>query len=254
VDKATYAAASGGLRQLRRLDIMSNNLANVNTAGFKRQVVVSSEQRFEETFASLLSDSQPYAKDDHERTPGTSDISTVTDFAPGSFTTTGRDLDAALPNPNDFFVVSTPQGPEYTRAGNFTLNEEGTLVTADGLSVQGDGGAITVAGANASIAPGGAVIVDGEQVGRLQVVRIAQPNLLERVASTRFRPVSPTVGATPLDDPDVLTQALETSNVSAVEGMVEMVATNRAFEAYTKAARTIDEMNQTAITQVGRRS
>jgi flagellar basal-body rod protein FlgF len=253
VDRATYVAASGGLRQLRRLDVTSNNIANVNTVGFKQQMVVSSEQRFEETFASELDKSNPYARADHDRTPGTTDIQTVTDYSPGSFITTGRDLDAALPNPKDFFVIQTPQGQQYTRAGNFSLSEDGTLVTPDGYQVQGDGGPITITGGRGMIAPGGSVLSDDQIVGRLQVVRIEEPLYLERMAASRFRPVSPLAQAAPVDEPEVLSQAVETSNVSAVQGMIDLVATNRAFEAYTKAAKTIDEINNAAVTQVGRR-
>src|SRR5690606_32875851 len=108
---------------------------------------------------------------DHERTPGTVNVRAMTDFSVGPIRETGNAFDVALRNPNEFFVVNGPSGPLYTRAGNFTLNAEGSLVTPDGLPVQGDGGAITITGPNVKISESGAISVNGTQVGRMQVVR-----------------------------------------------------------------------------------
>ncbi|MBX7144141.1 MAG: flagellar hook-basal body complex protein [Oligoflexia bacterium] len=252
MDRGTYVAASGGLVQLRKLDVVNNNLANVNTVGFKKEVLVGESQTFDETLAKLVENKDPFARPDHERTPGVVHVRSVTDFTPGPIRQTGNPLDVALRNPNDFFVVNTANGPRYTRAGNFSVNENNELCTVDGLPVAGDGGAITVNTGSINIASNGAVLVNGAQVGRLQVARIAEPTSLVREAGTRFalpagQPAPTTVEA------EVLPSSLEMSNVSVVSSMVDLITTSRGFDLYTKAAQSIDQLNQTAIGQVGRR-
>ena len=252
MDRGTYIAASGGLLEFKRLDIVNNNLANVNTPGFKRQVLVSSQRTFDETLASRIELDDPYALSDHERTPEAESQGAYTDFSPGPIRETGNALDVALNNPKDFFVVNTPRGPEYTRAGSFTLSAEGALVTPDGHEVQGDGGTLTLQAGAVSISANGAVMLDGAEVGRLQVVRFQDPSLLERVGGTRFRVPQGAAAASETVEADVVPRSLEMSNVSTVTSMIDLVAANRAFEMYEKTARTIDELNGTATQQIGR--
>lgn len=252
MDSGTYASASAGLSQFRRLEIVNNNLANVNTPGFKRQVLVQDPQPFEETLANQIAADDPYARKDHERYEGTVNFQAITDFSVGAVKETGSKLDAALRNPNDFFVISTPQGQQYTRAGNFTLNSTGTLVTPDGFSVLSDGGELSVNGPGAAIQANGDVTVNGDTIGRLQVVKISDPSKLERVSGSRFRIAQGSGVEAAGTTADLIPEALEMSNVSAITSMVELISTNRAFEMYAKTARSIDDLNQTAISQYGR--
>lgn len=252
MDRGTYSSASGGLVQLKKLEIINNNLANVNTAGFKRQMIVGKAQSFEETLASTINSTDVFARGDHERTPGVVNVRTVTDFSPGPIKNTGNPLDAALLNPTDFFVVTTPQGEQYTRAGNFTVNDAGELVTMDGMQVMGDGGALVANGPGVKITSDGSVTVNGARVGALRVVRFSDTSELTPVGNTRF--------ALPAGSPEpagvqaeLEPQALEMANVSVINGVLELISTNRAFDLYTRSARTIDEMNTASITQVGRR-
>ena len=254
MDRGTYAATSGGLLQMRKLEIVNNNLANVNTVGFKRQYLTSKEQPFEDTFAEAMSGIDPYAKGDHERTPGAVNIKTEIDFSQGAIRNTGNPLDVALTNPNDFFVVAGQNGQvEYTRAGNFTLGQEGQLVTQDGFAVSGDGGAISVSEGVASISTDGTVRVNNESVGRLQVVRFDDPHVLEAVGNSRFKLKNGTAQPQAVEG-RMEPQALEMANVSVINNMIDLIVTNRAFDAYTKASQTIDSLNQMAISQVGRRN
>ena len=251
MERGSYTAASGGLLQFRKLEVVNNNLANVNTPGFKRQLLTGTEQSFDETLAALVAGDDPYAKPDQERTPGVVNLQVATDFTPGPLKNTGNPLDVALRHPNDFFVVQTANGMEYTRAGNFTLNEAGELVTHEGLSVQGDGGTIAVQGAGARITEGGDVQAGSENYGRLQVVRFDDPAILERSGGNRFR----LKGGGPAPaavDADVVPRSLEMANVSTISSVIELITANRAFEMYTKSAQSIDQLNQTAINQIGR--
>ena len=252
MDRGTYAAASGGLVQLRKLELINNNLANINTAGFKKEVIKTDVQTFEETFASAFERQDPFARGDHERTPGSVNISSAVDFSQGSIKNTGNNLDAALGDPKQFFVVQTPAGVEYTRAGNFSINAEGELTTIDGMQVQGDGGAVTVSGAGAAIQADGSVTAGAQKVGQLQVVEISDPKQLIPSGGTRYRLAPGATAPAGVDQPNVIPASLEMANVSAVSSMVDLIQTNRAFDLYTKMAQSIDQMNQTAISQVGR--
>ena len=253
MDRGTYVASSAGMLQFRKLDVVNNNLANINTPGFKRQVLVGETQTFDQTLASLVAGNDPYARGDHDRMPGTVNIRSVTDYSPGPIKNTGNNLDVALRNAKDFFVIDTPQGQQYTRAGNFTLNEAGDLVAMDGFSVLGDGGAINAQGPGVNISPNGSVVSNGEIVGQIQVVRFEDMENLERVGANRFV-LRQGTAAPEAVEADLVPQSLEMSNVSAISSVIDLMTANRAFDLYAKSSQAIDQLNQTAITQVGRRS
>ena len=108
MERGTYITASDGILQLLKLDVINNNLANSNSAGFKRQYVQAEERAFDQTLASQMRLNDPFAKPDHERTPEVTSQRTFTDFSPGPIMATGNPLDVALRHPYDFFVVQGP--------------------------------------------------------------------------------------------------------------------------------------------------
>lgn len=250
MDRGTYAAASAGFLYLRNLEVISNNIANINTTGFKRQYLGGAEQEFKDTLAAQIVKNDPYAEGDHDRTPGTVNLRTYTDFSPGPIQNTNNPLDVAIGDENTFFVVQGEAGEEYTRAGNFTLNNSGELVTQDGRRVLSDGGGITLPQGKPDISEDGRVSVNGALVGRLQTVKFENTEGLEAVGevSYRLKPGNPPPTAV---DARLLPGSLEMANVSAVSSMVDMIVAQRAFEMYTRTARTVDTMNQTAIQQIG---
>jgi flagellar basal-body rod protein FlgF len=252
MDRGSYVAASGGYLQFRKLEIVNNNLANINTPGFKKQFITGETQSFDQTLASQVARNDPYARGDHERNPGTVSVRSVTDFSQGAIKQTGNPLDVALRHPNDFFAVQTPEGIQYSRAGNFTLNQNGELVTQDGMQVLGDGGALAVAGAAAEITAAGAVRAGGASFGNIQVVRFADPQVLQRAGGTRFS-LPQGVAAPAGVEPELMPQSLETANVSAITSVLDLISSSRGFELYSKTAQSIDQMNQQAISQIGRR-
>lgn len=251
MDRGTYIAASSGLANFQKLEIVNNNLANINTPGFKRQILLTDKQSFDDTIAKQFEKEDPYARGDHERVSGVANIRAVTDFSPGPIKTNGNAMNVALRKPNQFFVVNTPDGAQYTRAGDFTLDGEGRVVTPDGMGVVGDGGDIVTDGPGIKIASNGAVLSGTTEFGKLQVVEFADPSKLERKGNNRFA-LADGVAAPTQVDPDLEAGALEMANVSAVSTMVEMIAANRGFEVYTRTAQSIDQLNQAAISQIGR--
>ena len=249
MDRGTYAAASGGFYASRRLEVVGNNLANVNTVGFKAQRLIARQQTFNETLASKLPDISANAQKDFEQAPGVVHVGTVTDFTPGPVADDGNPLHVALTTPNTFFVVQGAQGEVYTRAGNFTLDAERNLVTPDGLRVLGDGGPITLPEGDISISTNGTITAGSQIAGRLRTVQITTPERLQRIEGVRFRPLNAVQAeAVPAE---VVPHSVEMPNVNVVEAMVEMINAQKSFEAYARSVRTIDEMNTQAI-QSGR--
>jgi flagellar basal-body rod protein FlgG len=244
MDRGIYAASSGGFLATKQLDVIANNLANVNTVGFKAERLITRKQEFGDTLASVNA-ADAGRSGDFDRTPGVIVVGSMTDFSQGPIQTTGDPLHVALTKNNQFFIVETPEGEMLTRAGNFGLNGEGQLVTADGFPVAGAGGPIVLPAGKPKISPNGTIDVNGRIVGKLRVVEVEDLSTLNRQGSTRFRP---TGGA--LEDIENVTlapESVEMPNVEVVEGMVNMITASRAFEAYTKTTRTIDELNERAI-------
>lgn len=250
MDRGTYIAASGGLYQIRRLDTVANNLANASTTGFKKQILSGETQSFADTFAATVGDADPFASADQQRTAPVAHIDSKTDFSAGSVSRTGNPLNVALRAPNHFFSINTPNGVRYTRSGEFTLAADGRVVTPDGFELVGDGGPIIATGSDTSISPSGQVTSGGVLVGAVQVVAVNDLNQLTSEGAARFS-LSPNGSSTPVE-PDLLTQSLEGSNISVVSGMVELIAAHRGFEAYTKMAQSIDQMNSEAISQLSK--
>ncbi len=252
MDRGTYAAASNGTMQLRKLDIVANNLANTKTAGFKKQMLIGDTQTFDQTLASLNQLNDPYAKYDQERTPGITNTTAVTDFSVGSIEQTNNPLNVALRNENEFFMIQGENGETlYTKAGDFTLNESGEVVTHDGKIVLGGGGAIATEGGAVKISSSGDILDDGKSVGKLSVVKIDDLTTLERFGENCFKIVD---GSSPMIEevePDLIENSLEMSNVSAITSVLDLITAHRGFQLYTQTAQSIDQMNQTAITKLG---
>jgi len=249
MDFGTYAGASAGTAHLKKLEIASNNLANISTIGFKRTFIKQEEQPFEKTLAAQ-DKNDVTAKPDHDRYAGVSNFETFVDFTQGPINQTGNPLDVALKNPKDFFVVQSENGPRYTRAGNFTIGAGGVLCAQDGSPVLSDGGPINVDQGTPTITPDGSVIVNSQLVGRIQVVRFEDPqkNLIPD-GNSHFKTSR---GAPETVIGEIVPQAIEQSNVQPVTAMLDLIGVNRGFDMYSRAARSIDEMNQQAISGLGR--
>jgi flagellar basal-body rod protein FlgF len=223
----------------QRHEVLANNLANITTTAFKRDDVIPvPDAATAETLASglnlALAGSQPAIQ--------------FTDHSQGPVQHTGRHLDLALDG-SGFLVVETPAGTRYTRSGAFTLGGDGALVTADGQPVQGVAGRIVLRSPNFTI-NGQGEIRDGERVvGTLKIVDFPKPYQLLKEGSNLYVPaegVAPEASAA-----QVVSGALEGSNVNSVEAMVSMIEILRSYEAAQKALQALEEVNQTAANQIG---
>lgn len=250
MERGIYAATSGGLLENRKLEIVANNLANVNTVGFKASRLVARQQEFSDTLTSSIQNISGRAEQDHDHAPGVVDVNVFTDFTPGPVRNTEAPLDAALVKKNQFFVLQTPGGERLTRAGNFTLNSQGILTSQDGHPVLGEGGPIVVVGPSPKVTTNGTVMTEDRQIiGKLRVVEVDKLEGLEREEGVRFK-AGQGVNQVPVVNADIVPQSVEMPNVAIVEAMVEMITTQRSFEGYAKSVQTISEMNEVNLRTV----
>ena len=256
MDPALWAAKTGLEAQQTRMAVTANNLANVNTTGFKRGRVVFEDllyQNVRQVGADSAQDTQ--LPSGLMIGTGVRVVATEKTYTQGNLQVTNNALDVAI-NGRGFFQVSLPDGTNaYTRDGSFKVNAQGELVTSGGYRVQP---AISIPDGAQSVSVGtdGAVTVQlagqaaPNQVGSLQVVDFINPAglqargenlLLESAAS------GPPLAGTPgLNGLGTLQQgSLESSNVNVVEELVAMIETQRAYEMNSKAVSTADKMLET---------
>ena len=241
MDQSAVAAASGLHSRIETLDLLANNLANSSTAGFK----------LDREFYSLFS------SEDEGDVAGPSQLPFVngqwTDFTQGTLTSTGNPLDVALTG-QGFFVVKGSSGPLYTRNGSFRISSNGTLVTAEGYTVQDtQGDPIQTQSQNpVDISDDGTVNQDGQTLGQLQIVDFKDRRALSKQGGTYFVNTQPEAAPPIPSDATVSQGRLEESNVVAAESAVRLVGVMRQFEMLQKAVLITSDMNKQAITEVAR--
>jgi flagellar basal-body rod protein FlgF len=247
MNRGIYTVASGGLAAQARMEAVAQNLANVGTAGYKAERLVFRVKPL------TRQAEEPGLDPVVDRTAAqVAEVATVRDFTTGPIHTSGNPLDVAIEG-DGFFAVATPRGERYTRAGNFSLDADGTLITQSGDRVQGENGDLTLPKGDVVIAEDGSVRVDGNEVGRLKLVGFGNPPALVPEGATLFAPAPKAIPA-PLDASAVHLHAgaLEGANVDAVTGMVELVDVARGYESYMHALQRLDQVTQRSIDDVGR--
>ena len=256
--RGLYIATTGMLNELKRQEVIANNLANVKTAGYKRDISVS------KAFPSLLLkrihdpkaisggfevDPRPVAG---RIGLGVNPDVTAHDLSTsGSYQETGNTLDLALFN-QGFFVVQTPSGERYTRNGNFVVDTEYRLVTADGHPVLGENGPIKITGSQVDINQVGEIMVNNEFVDRLQVVDFSKPYDLTKMGNSLFIPTDPNAIPERVGTVRMKSGTLEMSNVSVVTEMVDMITVTRAYQANQRVIKAHDTIMGKAIETLGR--
>ena len=244
MNSGMYAAVSGNMVSAQRLEVITNNLANINTVGFKKDRMI-----FDTMLNSAKNPTQPAGM--LTDAPVLSAYTVDTDYSAGPQKQTGNPLDLALDG-SGFFVVNTPQGKAYTRQGNFHLDAGGKVVTADGYEVQAGGGPVTIKGGKVDINEKGEVSVDGQQVSTLSVVDFPKPYQMQKIGSAMFVPADPAVTEQPASGALVRQGALEDSNVHPLLEMANLIETTRFFESCVKTIQSYDEMASKAANDLGR--
>lgn len=260
-ERALWIAKSGLDAQQTRMSIIANNLANVNTTGFKK-----SRPNFEDLFYQNVRQVGSQVTEDNELPTGLQlgtgvrTVSTEKLHTQGNIQQTEKSLDVAISG-RGFFQVLMPDGEiQYTRDGSFNLNSDGEVVTSGGLNVEPS---LIVPDDALSISIGrdGTVSVlqpdssTPSEIGQIELAEFINPSGLEPVGENLFREsVSSGPPITGIPDEDefgrIIQGSLETSNVNVVEELVNMIETQRAYEMNSKAISTTDEMLQFIVNEL----
>jgi len=215
MNSGLYAACAGLVTQMQALDLAANNLANVNTTGYKGQF-----PSFHSTLANASAASSPIAQ-------AVNDFGVLgdsrTNFVQGNLERTGSDLDFALQG-EGWFAVQGGSGRLYTRNGSFHVDTKGQLVTADGNPVLGPQGPITIPPGKLSVSSDGTISVDGALAGKLQVFGFAPGTELGPVGGSYFAAAS---GSETPGSAKIVQGALEDSNVDGISAAVGLVSLQR---------------------------
>lgn len=230
--KGLYAAASGLLTEARAHEIRSNNLANINTVGYKKDTPF---------FRILTKEAAPDSSTSYDPLAPSCVLigGTSTDFAQGPLRQTDNPLDLAIQG-DGFFVVKFGDKQGYTRAGNFRIGSGGELLDQNGLPVMAGQGELTVPeGAEIRIDTNGDVFADGNSVGSLRIVTFDDKSVLEKAGASIW--VTKTDEVPPEDAPnaEVHQGFLESSNANIIEEMVSMIEGMRRYESHQKSIRAI---------------
>jgi flagellar basal-body rod protein FlgG len=250
-------AASGMQAQALNIDIISNNLANVNTSGFKK-----SRADFQDLLYQTLRPAG-VASAEGSQVPtglqlghGTRPVATQKIFLQGDYQHTKNELDMAIEG-DGFFQILQPNGEvAYTRAGTFKLDSEGRIVTSDGflmepeISIPGDSVAISI-GTDGTVTVLQAGEIEPSEIGTVQLVRFVNPAGLSSIGRNLYTATSVSGDAIPGTAGEggygtIAQGYLEMSNVSVVDEMVNMITAQRAYEINSKSIQTADEMLQMA--------
>jgi flagellar basal-body rod protein FlgF len=210
-----YAVALGARGEQKRLDVIANNIANIDTSGFKKDIL-----RFQDFMVETTSPR----------------------LEQGPTRITGHPLDVALSG-DGFLRAQTDQGVLYTRSGNLTIRKDGTLVTQQGWPVLGKTGPIRVSSTAIRIDTNGQVFDNNQSVGTLDLVSFSPKTLLTKVKNGFFKPADSQ--QVPLASKGCTVQqgALEQANFNVVEEMTQMIDTLRTFEAYQKMQQSFEQMD-----------
>ncbi|MGS1017250.1 flagellar basal-body rod protein FlgG [Allosphingosinicella humi] len=258
---ALYVARSGLDAQSNRMRVIANNLANVNTTGFKRdraQFETLAYQTMTAAGAASEGDAR-YATGlslgSGVRMTGTARINTQ-----GTLTQTDNPLDMAIEGDGFFQVTLTDGRIGYTRAGNFNLSAEGQIVTSDGLPLQPqiqvpEGATSVTIGTDGTISAQLAGQTEATELGKVELARFVNPSGLQAMGDNIFTETSasgaPQVGIAGLDGRGTIRQgSLEASNVNVVQELVDMIETQRAYEINSKMISATDEMLKNANQQL----
>lgn len=256
-----FIAASAAYKQERELAVVTNNLANVNNTGFKRDGLVFKEilPPFEEDLN--FDASREILLSAELANPPTSYVGITefyTDHTPGPQTQTGNSLDLAIDG-EGFFVVQTDAGTRYTRNGNFRLDQDGHIVNQEGsrlldknkkpIKLDNRKGEIAIDSSGDIFVGRG---LANTSSGKIHLVNFSDPSLLQKEGSAMYSWTGAPNGEQAIKNGSIRQGFLEGSNVNAVQEMSRLMMSVRAFETYQKIIQTIDSADERSVNTIGR--
>lgn len=254
--RGLYTGWTGMANEQKRLDIISNNIANANTVGYKQDSVTN--QSFEHQLTIKIKDA---SENFNNKAIGSMSVGVklgevYTSHEQGSLRQTDNTFDLALEG-KGFFQVSVAdrngtKTTQFTRDGSFTMTRDGYLVDMNGNNLLGESGEISVPidAANVVIDGDGSVYADGTYIDKVKVTDFEDYDYLKKIGDNRYVAVD---GANEIDANVIVNQGYtEQSNVNVVSEMVDMIAITRAYEANQKVIQTIDGTLELAANSVGK--
>jgi len=241
IENAQLIGLSRQIALQRQLDVVANNIANLNTTGFKAEQIL-----FEE-YVMPVARHNDFPRLDQPLSY-VQDWATIHDLSGGAIVQTGNELDVAL-NGEGFFAVQTAGGERWTRAGSFQLDNQGRLVDLSGNPVLGMGGPIQFAPEETgiTIAADGTISSSAGPKDQLRIVEFADAQVLKREGSNLFSGGEPQLNV----NTRVMQGHVERSNVSGIAEMAEMIRVQRAYESAASLAQKQDELRRSAIQRLG---
>jgi flagellar basal-body rod protein FlgG len=260
--RSLYTAASGMTAQQTNLDNVANNLANANTAGFRKRRVQFQDMIYQNMVTPGAAATQQTVSAGMQIGLGTRASATEILQSQGDFQQTGNSLDLAIQGLG-YFQVLMPNGQTgYTRSGSFHLDSQGNVVTADGnalqpsLTIPADATSITI-GTDGTVTVTQPGQTQSQQIGQIQLATFANPGGLNSVGSNILLPTSssgdPIVGNPGGSEGlgTLVQGSLEQSNVNTVEEFIQMILAQRSYEANSQVAKAADQMFQ-EVNQMGK--
>jgi len=254
MNRGIYPILSGAIAHERRMQVFANNMANVNTPGFKQD-----EQAFKSILPktqfgpSVVAHPSVFANQMLVKPFGSAERVYVaphtikTTFDAGRIRLTGNPLDVAIQG-RGFFEVKTPQGTRFTRNGMLSLDNQRRLVTSQGYLVMGSKGEIKIPVGKLDISAQGELRVEGNLVDKIKVMDFPDDQMPQKYAEGLFVSDKGVVAK----NPSVQVGHIEESNVNAIGEMVNMIQGMRGYESAQKLIQTLDRMAEVAIQDVGR--
>jgi len=241
MENAQLISLSKQMALQRQMDVVANNLANINTTGFKAENIL-----FEEYKSPTARDRDFAFKD--QILSYTQDWATVRDMTQGAFQQTGNPFDLALSG-DGYFVVQTPAGERYTKSGSFQIASDGTLVDLSGNPVLTQSGPIKFTGPvdDVTINADGSIATSQGSRGRLRVVEFNDPQALEHAGGNLFTGT----GANEAANTRVIQGVVEKSNVAGVTEMADMIRVSRAYESLSNLMQQQNDLRKSAIQRLG---
>lgn len=241
--KGVYHAAAGMLPRMNQQETVGNNLANVNTSGFK-----SDKRYFRMALDNMLLQG---GQNGMMKTLSDDEFSLLTDFSQGSLTETKNPFDLAI-HGEGFFCLETEDTVSYTRNGSFSISAEGEIINSQGYKLLSEDGPIRIVGRNVSIMDDGTVLVDGQNVSKIKVTDFEQPYSLKRNGYGYFVPENPEDEGNISEHYQVKQGFLENSNVDPIAEMLQMIELNRNYESCQKAIHSQDDTLRLAVNEIAK--
>ena len=242
METTSLIAASRQAVLRRSMSVIANNLANMNTTGFKGEKMMFSEH---------IVRSRGGTRVGGDKLAFVRDIATARDLSEGSFEKTGNPLDVAI-HGEGFFVIDTPNGERYTRNGNFQLDSDGQLVTRNGNPVLSDGGQpffLSPEDTRIDIGGDGTISSENGDLGKLAVVSFENSRDMRLIAGGLY---SSRQQATPAADTNIAQGMLESSNVQPIVEMTHMIEVHRSYEGAKAFIRKEDERLKQMVKEYSR--